>query len=108
MKTFLLALAAAGLSGCAVYPAYPIAPGYGGYGNGMAPAFVDQPGYLYGAGVYGYGGYASPYVYPYPYFYPRGFNRFHPGGFPGNRPRPFFHGPRPGGGARNPGHHGHR
>ena len=101
MKTFLLLLAAASVSGCAVYPAYPVAPGYAGYG--AAPAYVEQPGYRYGAGVYGYGGYPSPHVYPSPYFYSGGYRHAHPGGFSGYGSRPFLHGPRPGYGGRNHG-----
>ena len=103
MKTFLLVLAAVSVSGCAVYPAYPVAPGYAGYGTSAAPAYVDQPAYLYGAGVYRYGGYPSPYVYPYPHFYPRGYHHVYPGGFSGYGSRPFLHAPRPGYGGRNHG-----
>ena len=99
MKTFLLVLAAASVSGCAVYPAYPVANGYAGYG--AAPAYVEQPAYLYGAGVYRYGGYPSPYVYP--YFYSGGYRHAYPGGFSGYGSRPYLHPPRPGYGGR---HHG--
>lgn len=52
MKILLLALTAAGLTGCAVYPA----PGYEQpyYGGVAAPSayVVEQPVYLYGGGVY--------------------------------------------------------
>ena len=75
MKTLFLVLAAAGLSGCAVYPG----PAYEGYGA-SAPAVVEQPVYIQG-GVYRYGG--SPYAYP------RGYNR---GVFPAYPPT---YGPRP-------------
>lgn len=64
MKTILLVLAAAGLSGCAVYPV----PAYDTYGAG--PAYVAPPVYLYGGGVYRYGGY--------PHAYPRGYNQPRP------------------------------
>ena len=99
MKTFVLALAAAGLSGCAVYPAP--AP-YGPYAAG-APAYVGPPVYLYGAGVYRYGGYPSPYFYPAPTYYSRGYHHGYPGGFSGYGARPYLHAPHPGIGARGPG-----
>lgn len=58
MKTFLVLCAAAGLTGCAVYPA----PAYDVYGNAApAPYFVDQqPTYIYGGGVrHGSGAYSQ-------------------------------------------------
>ena len=59
MKTLLLVLSAAGLTGCAVYPEPAYGPyGYGGYGN-VAPAPVvvaPPPVYIYGSGVYRAGG----------------------------------------------------
>lgn len=96
MKTFLVLCAAAGLTGCAVYPA----PGYETpYGYDVpAPQVVQQPVYIYGGGtVYrsdGFGG------------YPRGYNRPPPPPpvvvVPGPRPgRPFVQGPRPGRGDRD-------
>ena len=84
MKTFLLVLAAAGLSGCAVYPV----PAYEAYG-------VEQPVYLYGGAAYRYGGYG------YPNAYPRGYNRVPPHAFPRHRPWPQVHAPRPGQGAHD-------
>lgn len=52
MKTLLLLLTAAGLTGCAVYPA----PAYEPYGGVAAPPYVvEQPTYIYG------GGYSRPY-----------------------------------------------
>ena len=101
MKTFVSLLAAACVSGCAVYPAYPVAPGSAIYDTGAAPVYLEQPAYLYGAGVYRYGGYSSPYVYPYPYFYPRTYGYGHAGRFSGYGSRPYFHAPRPGYGGRN-------
>ena len=95
MKTLLLVLAAAGLTGCAVYPA----PAYDTYGAVAAPAYVvDQPVYLYGGGVYRYGGY--------PYAYPRSYYRVHPVAFPHHPPRPGVRGLRPGHGARDRGRDG--
>ena len=113
MKTFLMALAAASLTGCAVYPAGPAYGNYGNYGTyggyGPAPGYVAPPIYLYGSGVYQYGGYSSPYRYPHSYYSPRGFNHFQPGGFA----RRGFGGRGPGGGANrfggaHMGHSGHR
>jgi hypothetical protein len=84
MKTTLLVLAAAGLSGCAVYPA----PAYDAYGPG--PAYVvEQPVYIGGAVQYG----------GYPYAYPRGFYRPAPRAFAHGPPRPHLQAPRPGPGA---------
>jgi hypothetical protein len=80
MKRLFLVLAAAGLTGCAVYPT----PAYEGYGA-SAPVVVEQPVYIQG-GVYRYGG--SPYAYP------RGYNR---GVFPAYPPRALY-GPHPHGG----------
>lgn len=58
MKTLLLLLTAAGLTGCAVYPA----PAYEPYGGVAAPPYVvEQPVYIYGGG----GGYSRPYPYGY-------------------------------------------
>ncbi|MBK5204038.1 MAG: hypothetical protein JJD98_01105 [Polaromonas sp.] len=65
MKTILLVLAAAGLSGCAVYPL----PAYDTYGA-APPYVVAPPVYIYGGGVYRYGGY--------PHAYPRGYDRSRP------------------------------
>jgi len=85
MKRLLLLLAAAGLSGCAVYPA----PAYEPYGGVAGPPYVvEQPVYIHGGGVYRYGGY--------PYVYPRGYNRVHPGAFPRHPRGPGVHGGRPG------------
>ena len=99
MKTFLLVLAAASVSGCAVYPAYPAANGYAGYG--ATPAYVEQPAYLYGSGVYHYSGYPSPYVSP--YFYSGGYRHAYPGGFSGYGSRPYLYPPHYGYGGRNRG-----
>ncbi|MGH8856648.1 MAG: thrombospondin type 3 repeat-containing protein [Polaromonas sp.] len=76
MKTLLLVLSAAGLSGCAVYPA----PAYESYGPGPAYGVEQQPVYIQGGGVYRYGGY--------PHAYPRGYNRVYPGAFPHHPPGP--------------------
>ena len=88
MKTFLTLCAAAGLSGCAVYPA----PGYDNYGYDVpAPQVIQQPVYIQGGGtIYRSDGFG--------YAYPRGYYRpapvvVVPGPPPG---RPFAHGPRPG------------
>lgn len=52
MKTLVLVLAAASLSGCAVYPA-----SYDAYDAGAPAAqVVLPPVYFYGSGVYRYGG----------------------------------------------------
>ncbi|MGH8034747.1 MAG: thrombospondin type 3 repeat-containing protein [Lysobacterales bacterium] len=87
MKTLLLVLSVAGLSGCAVYPA----PAYESYGPGPPYVVEQQPVYIQGGGVYRYGGY--------PYAYPRGYNRFHPGVF--SHQPPIVHAPRPHPGARD-------
>lgn len=98
MKTLLLLLAAAGLSGCAVYPA----PAYEVYGGAGPPYVVQQqPVYIQGGayGTYGYGAYPQPYVYP-RYYHP-GY-RAHPGvGPPRHGARPNAHPVRPGRGARD-------
>jgi hypothetical protein len=94
MKTLLLVLAAAGLSGCAVYPA-PVHEVYGGAG---APYVLEPPVYIQGGasyGSYGYGGYPRTYVYP------RGYYRGHPGAAPRHWTRPNAHPARPGRGARD-------
>ena len=95
MKTLLLVLSAAGLTGCAVYPEPAYGPyGYGGYGN-VAPAPVvvsPPPVYIYGGGVYRSGGY--PQAHPRRYAPP-------PVGVAPQRPRPGMHGPRPWHGARD-------
>lgn len=89
MKTTLLVLAAATLSGCAVYPA----PAYETYEAPMVPyGVVQQPTYVYG-GAYHYG-YRS---------YPRGYNRPHQHQHQHVAPAPVVpqvHVPRPGHGAR--------
>ncbi|OGB00388.1 MAG: hypothetical protein A3E79_15795 [Burkholderiales bacterium RIFCSPHIGHO2_12_FULL_61_11] len=72
MKTLLLVLAAAGLSGCAVYPV----PAYDSYGV-VEPYVVAPPVYIYGGGVYRYGGY--------PHAYPRSYDRVRPGPRHGGR-----------------------
>lgn len=95
MKTLLLVLAAAGLSGCAVYPA-PVHEVYGG-GAG-APYVLEQPVYIQGGasyGSYGYGGYPRTYVYP------RGYYRGYPGAAPRHWTRPNAHPAHPGRGARD-------
>ena len=80
MKTLILTLATAALTGCAVYPA---APAYGTYR--VAPlVYSPPPVYLYGAGVYRYGGYPPPYAYS--HAYPRSHYGVRPG----------IHGPHPG------------
>ncbi|MDI1271972.1 hypothetical protein [Polaromonas sp.] len=63
MKTTLLVLTVAGLSGCAVYPV-PTYPTYPTYGGGP-PMVVEQPVYIEGG--YQRRGYAND--------YPRGFSR---------------------------------
>ena len=88
MKTFLVLCAAAGLTGCAVYPA----PAYDAYGNAApAPYFVDQqPTYIYGGG--GGGGYRSG---GYPYGYPGVYHR--PGFDQPRYSQPGYYRPFPGG-----------
>jgi hypothetical protein len=86
MKTLLLVLAVAGLSGCAVYPAAP----YESY-ESSTPYVVTPPLYIQGNLVYRHD------VYPraYPYVYPRGYYRAHPGFVPHYPQRPRIHGPSP-------------
>lgn len=81
MKTTLLVLTVAGLSGCAVYPvpAYPTYPAYGG----GPPMVVEQPVYIEGG--YQRRGYAND--------YPRGYSRPAPVVVVPVAPRPFPHGP---------------
>lgn len=103
MKTLLLVLSAAGLTGCAVYPEPAYGPyGYGGYGN-VAPAPVvvsPPPVYIYGGGVYRSGGY--PRAYPRRYAAPPPRVYVPQGPRPGMYgPRPHFQTPRPGHGARD-------
>jgi hypothetical protein len=62
MKTLLLLLTAASLTGCAVYPA----PGYEQPSYGAPPYVVEQPGYRHG-GVYR--SYGQPRAYA-PRYYP--------------------------------------
>ncbi|MEO7233675.1 MAG: hypothetical protein ABIW96_13530 [Polaromonas sp.] len=90
MKTLLLVLSAAGLTGCAVYPA----PYYETYGGAPAPVYVDTPPvYIYGSGVYRSDGY--------PRAYPRAEHRVYPGPVILPPPRPGVHAPRPGRSARD-------
>lgn len=89
MKTLLLLVATAGLSGCAVYPV----PGNEVYGGGAAPYVIEQPVYIQGGVNYG--------NYPRPYVYPRAYYRGHPGVAPHRWPRPNAHPVRPGRGARD-------
>jgi hypothetical protein len=77
MKTTLLVLTVAGLSGCAVYPV----PAYPPYGGGP-PMVVEQPVYI--EGVYQRRGYAND--------YPRGYSRPAPVVVV-PAPRAFPHGP---------------
>lgn len=92
MRTFLVLCAAAGLTGCAVYPA----PGYDNYGYDVpAPQVIQQPVYIHGGGtIYRSDGFG--------HVYPRGYYRPLPPPppvvvVPGPRPaRPFAHVPRPG------------
>lgn len=88
MKTILVTLAAAGLSGCAVYPA----PAYDVYGN-SPPYVVEQPVYIYGSGVYRSGD--SRHIEP------RDYDRPRPRAMPPSSPRPLMQAPRPGYGARD-------
>ncbi|WP_157979463.1 hypothetical protein [Rhodoferax ferrireducens] len=69
MKTLLLVLAVAGLSGCAVYPAAP----YETYGP-SAPYVVAPPLYIHGSVVY-----QNAYPRATPHVYPRGYYRARPG-----------------------------
>ena len=86
MKTLLLVFAAAaGLSGCAVYPS----PGNEVY-VGATPYVVEPPVYIQGGVGYG--------SYPRPYFYPRGhyggsYGGHYGGHYGGYRGHPGF-GPR--------------
>lgn len=91
MKTLLLLMTAAGLSGCAVYPA----PAYDAYG-GPGPSYgvVEQPVYIYGSGVYRHSG---PRYIP---ASPPDHHRPRPGAFAGHPP-PSAHMPHPGWGARD-------
>lgn len=73
MKTLLLLVTAAGLSGCVVYPAQPYDPYYGA---ASAPYVAGPPLYFYG-GLYWFD---APGV-----FYPNGYGRVRPGAF-GSRP----------------------
>lgn len=102
MKTLLLVLAAAGLSGCAVYPA----PTYQTYGGAGPPYGVDQPVYIQGGATYGTYGYGA---YPQPYVYPRGYYRpdYHPGYRTLPRAAPPYHGARPHARPVRPAHPGH-
>lgn len=94
MKTTLLVLAVAGLSGCAVYPV----PAYPTYGGGP-PMVVEQPVYI--EGVYQRRGYSHD--------YPRGYSRPPPVVVvPAPVPRAFPHGPPPHASRHDRGHgHGH-
>ena len=99
MKTLLLVLAAAGLSGCAVYPV----PAYQTYGGAGPPYVVDQPVYIQGGATYGYGAYPQPYVYPRGYYRPD----YHPGYRTLPRAAPPYHGARPHARPAHPGHGAH-
>lgn len=90
MKTLLLVLAVAGLSGCAVYPAAP----YEIYEPGT-PYVVTPPLYIQGNLVYRHDVYPRVYPRAYPYVYPRGYYRAHPGVVPHYPQRPRIHGPAP-------------
>lgn len=90
-KLLLVFAAAAGLSGCAVYPS----PGNEVYG-GAAPYVVEQPVYIQG-GV-SYGSYPRPYVYPRGYY---GGYRGHPGFGPRHWSRRDAQPGHPGYGGRN-------
>ena len=87
MKTFLVLCAAAGLSGCAVYPA----PAYDAYGNAVPTPYIveQQPTYIYGSGgVYRSGGYLQ--------VYPGDYHRSYPGGYYRRAPPPVIVVPQPG------------
>ena len=129
MKLLILLLAAAGLSGCAVYPA----TGYDGYGYGnvnsygngydstypvysnsypygygaVSPVVVPPPVYIYGSGVYGNNnGYRRPYPYARPGVRPPGYNQGNQGNhgsYGDRRPGPQRQEARPG--DRVPGGH---
>jgi hypothetical protein len=88
MKTTLLVLAAAALSGCAVYPS----PAYETYDSTViVPYGVVQPTYIYGGAYpHGYGHRA----------YPRGYHQPSYRAAPHAVPRPHLHAPHPGHGAR--------
>lgn len=104
MKTLLLLLAAAGLSGCAVYPA---PASYEVYGGGP-PYVVRQPVYIEGGVTYApyYGAYAQPYVYP-RYYHP-GYRAVPRAAPPRHGARPKAHPVRPGRGAHERGGDGVR
>ena len=115
MKLLILLLAAAGLSGCAVYPA----TGYDGYGYGnvnsygngydstypvysnsypygygaVSPVVVPPPVYIYGSGVYGNN---NGYRRPYPYARPDARRYGRPDGRPDGRPPGYAPGYAPG------------
>lgn len=96
MKTTLLVLTVAGLSGCVVYPvpAYPTYPTYGG----GPPVVVEQPVYIEGG--YQRRGHAND--------YPRGYSRPAPVVVPVPLPRAFPHGPPPHASRHDRSHgHGH-
>ncbi|MEO7401091.1 MAG: hypothetical protein ABIV07_10050 [Polaromonas sp.] len=98
MKTLLLVLTAAGLSGCAVYPA----PAYEVYGGAGPPYVVDQPVYIQGGASYapyGYGAYPQPYVYP-RYYHP-GYRALPRAAPPRHGARPNAHPVRPGRGVHD-------
>ena len=104
MKTLLLILATAGLSGCAVYPA----PAYEVYGGAGPPYVAPPPVYIQGGayGTYGHGAYPQPYVYP--RYYRPGYRVFPHAVPPNHGGRPNAHPVRPGHGARDRGGDGER
>lgn len=90
MNTTLLLLAAAALSGCAVYPAVPVYETYPA--PVMEPYGVMPPTYIYGGAAYPQGGYRA---------YPRGYHHRPPAhAVPHHAPPPHAHVPHPGHGAR--------
>lgn len=101
MKTlFFCVIAAAGLSGCAVYPAGPAYQTYETYGVPAGPLYpyaAQQPIYIQGGAVYRYENAPRPY----PYGYQRGYNQGHPGVIQGQLPRPQVQAPHPRRGMRD-------
>ena len=92
MKTLFCVIAAASLSGCAVYPAGPAYETYGAPAGPVYPYVAQQPIYIQGGAVYR----SNNVPHPHPYAYPRGYNRVHPDVIQAPLPRPHAQVPHPG------------